>query len=623
MIRLTEFMKLLRDNKRIWFWAVLGAIVAGILYVGPQIVIRKAVEASGRSYVLPQFTRLDDGGDGYLQFAREIYDGHFPPKDLFLDQSLPNIYPPLPPLILSAFIFVTQGDVVTGYLVALFVIPALIFLLFFWLGWMLFERKLTWAVFIGFLGILTPIPLITSQIFFSLDNFVNIFLKNFYPGINTLLPLLFWSRIDYPLLTSLVYLPAIALTVIFLEKPRPLIALTASAVSGLLFYTYFHIWSYWLVVGVIFAGGALVLLRKERTLLRNLFLMVFVVFLISLPYFFNQFTLSRLPSYGEYINRLGIERGSFFRWEAWPHYLLYFLLAGAVYFFLWRDSKKRKRAVFWWACLAAALVVWNAQLVLGFVPHSDHWPRSIDVILFLIILDVGSSFLHTLINRRAWLTKIAPLMVICLSLLLVVKKSNNIAKFVKPPESILTNHSFPEEQLDAWRWMNSNLREPGILSSSFVSGIYAMAFSSARPYMATGGLSPISNFEIEERFLVANKLFGVSENILEARLRDGEGLLCDFDCDRKYVDVNLRDARFLMHQLFYRDSVPSNKIPESKIGELLKRYRDLETDWKSVGAEFVYYGPFERQFSEIDFREEEDLELIYQNPTIEIYKILK
>ena len=88
----------MRINRQVILVGLL-AIAVGFLYVAPQLLIKRSVESSGRTFILSQFTNLHDGGDAYIQFAREVADGHFPPGDLFFDHSLPNIYPPLPPLI--------------------------------------------------------------------------------------------------------------------------------------------------------------------------------------------------------------------------------------------------------------------------------------------------------------------------------------------------------------------------------------------------------------------------------------------------------------------------------------------------------------------------------------------
>ncbi len=612
--------------KRYWLPAliVFCALSVGLLYVSPQLLIKNAVQESGQTFVLSQFNNLDDGGDSYLQFAREVYDGHFPPSDLYFEKKLPNIYPPIPPLLLSLFIAIAGGDISSGYLTGLFVFPAILFLLLFWLGWIIFDRNKIWSLFLALCGILTPMALHASRAFFSPELFSNIVLKNFYPGIQTLLPLIFWSRIDYPLLTNLVYLSAIAAVLIFWLRPTRKNALIAGAISGLLFYTYFHLWSYWVTIGGLLFLAAIFLLRADKERLKNFWWLAGTVLVFGAPYLLNQIKLNALPGYPDYIGRLGLSLGHNLTLSAWPHYLVYALLAFLVYRVFWKKFETKSYALFYWSVLAAAFIVWNVQLVIGFVPHPDHWPRAIDPIIFLMVFHLIYWWVNNLGQRYSINKKIVPATLILLSVLLVTKKVVNALSFIKPPERVVANHTMPADWLSAWRWLDQNTGEAKVLTDSYTTSSYLMAFSSARPYLAQGGLAPLTNFEIEERFLTANKLLGVPEKVLEGRLR-GEGPKCDFECDRNYSQSNLSDARLHIYQLFYqhRPGDLRNQIPEEKIGELLERFRKIKPDWRAVEADYVYHGPLERQFSPIDPADNGGLELAYQNSAVAIYRIKK
>ncbi|MDP1719191.1 MAG: hypothetical protein Q8L24_02080, partial [bacterium] len=62
------------SRKSFWAILVISAIAGGILYALPQIFIKERVERSGSDFTLIQFAHLDDGGDAYFQFAREVAD---------------------------------------------------------------------------------------------------------------------------------------------------------------------------------------------------------------------------------------------------------------------------------------------------------------------------------------------------------------------------------------------------------------------------------------------------------------------------------------------------------------------------------------------------------------------
>ena len=246
------------------------AVTVGGLYAAPQWLIRQAVLEQELPFVLSQFVYLHDGGDAYFQLAREVVDGRFPPYDIFFDGTKPNVSTPLPALLLAGILFIFK-DINLAYIATNFLFSAVLFLLFLLLGWVAFNGNKIWSVFMGLVGTLTPIAIHLPYAFFSADNFANIVLKNFYPGVKTLLPVLFLARVNYPLITHLIYLPAIIVFFTFWHKPRFLTAVAAGLFSGLLSYTYFHKWVYWVIVIGLSFLYVLLFNRRNRRLLRNFF----------------------------------------------------------------------------------------------------------------------------------------------------------------------------------------------------------------------------------------------------------------------------------------------------------------------------------------------------------------
>lgn len=603
-------------NKAFWLVILISALAVGLLYALPQIFIKLQVNESGNDFILSQFTYLHDGGDVYIQFAREVVDGHFPPGDLFFSERKPNIYPPLPPLILAGVIALFK-DVNTSYIAANFIFGAILFVMFYFLGLAVFEKNKLWSLFMGFVGILTPIAIHLPYGFFTPANFSNIILKNFYPGVQTFLPTLFLARIDYPLLTHLIYLPAIAAFFLFWLKPKPVYAILTGVFSGLLFYTYFHKWVYWVtVLGLLFLY-VLIFRRKDKERLRNFLILIAVIAVVSIPYFINNLQLNSLPSINEYLGRLELEVGRTFRWNAWPHFVSYALLTFLVYWNFWKKSEMKERAVLYWGFLAAAFIVWNVQLIIGFVPHSDHWPRAISPLVFLITFNLIYSW------SQKWNVRWVKIALVLLISLLVIKKIVNAAGFISLPEEQLRDYIFPKDVVSSFKWMDANLKEPRVVSTSFVNSMYLSAFTSARPFLPWGGATPISNLELEELFLKANKIFGVSNDVLEEILKGGGNLKCSEDCDWLPAKNNLTEGPSLLYSSYYRGMAdwPEKKIPDEKMAELLRRYRQLEISPEELGADYIYYGPLERSFSKADFGREFGLEISYQNESVKIYKI--
>ena len=55
----------------------------------------------------------------------------------------------------------------------------------------------------------------------------------------------------------------------------------------------------------------------------------------------------------------------------------------------------------------------------------------------------------------------------------------------------------------------------------------------------------------------------------------------------------------------------------------MERYRNTRTGWRYLDADYVYYGPLEKQISKIDLSQETKLKRIYHDESVEIYEIVK
>lgn len=130
------------------------SLLIGVLYILPPLFVKYHLEKNGGVFVLNFETYRDE--IFYLTRAHEVYDGHFPPTDPFMDSGLKNVQNPLPSLIMAAFIWIGGGDPTLAYLIAQFVFAQLSFLLFYWLGVKLVNQK-NWALLFALVGILTPI----------------------------------------------------------------------------------------------------------------------------------------------------------------------------------------------------------------------------------------------------------------------------------------------------------------------------------------------------------------------------------------------------------------------------------------------------------------------------------
>lgn len=606
-----------------------SALLVGVFYAGPQALIWRYLTENGQSFVSTQITHRGDMAQVYMPKAREVYDGHFPPTDFHTSNTsgLYTIFPALPPLMFLPFFVFSGGDANTALLLADFMLPAIIFILFFILGWVVLKNRL-WSLFLAFVGTLTPMAIHLPLGFKGWENFLNIIAKNFFPLVNTKLDKLFLDRIDDPLLTYLIFLPAIALLFYFWQKPTKKGGVWGGIFIGLLAYTYFHYW----VLMVIFAGILFiwtVVKKNHRERLKPFVFLIAALTVVLIPYLVMYLGFYNLPFSGEYINRIGTEEGRFFRlfspFSVVSDYLFYIFLAFLVWKIFYKKGKTEK-SILYWSFIISAFTVWNIQLVTGFIPVPSHFWRAIAMIVFIILFDLAYEA-----SKRVNKKYVAAGIIILISLL-SLKKAVNLAYFVNPPTQFVEagsslTYAFDSDVVESWDWINKNLpNEPRIISDSFITSYYLLSQTSARPYLATGFNTLLSNEEIAERFLVVNKLFGVSREILAYRLRGAEfgtAACVEDKCDAHSNFNQLKGTQHMFVNTFKKDTDEYRYIDEVLANELLVRYGSLEPNWQNIAAEYVYFGPWEREFGEARLFENTNLKPIYRNASVQIFEVLK
>lgn len=597
------------------------ALLVGLLYVGPHLLIRSALVGNGQPYVLIQDANYSDEINAYAPRAREVYDGHWPAGDVYFESNLPSVFPALPSLFMGSFIYLAGGNINFAYLAALFVFTGAIFLLFYWLAKILVGNK-WWSILLALAGVLTPVAIHLPRAFKSLGLFADIVLKNFYPFVQTPLHKLFFARFDDPLLTYPIYLLAIITLILFWRESSRRRAIWAGAFAGLLFHDYFHYAFYWITVLVLLFLYLLIFKRGEPewTLrlssgqVKNFIILLAVAALVASPYFINYLRFNGLAWAQDYVYRIGTEVGRGIRFAfVWFDYLFYTIVGAWVYFTYWKqsDESRKSKAILFWAFLLAAFLVWNVQLATGFVPYPHNWRRAISPVLLVTIV----SLLAETFNRRQFgpaVKKSVVAVLIVATALLLIKKINNVLAFVKPTEQVLNEYTFNPNIADSWRWINKNLpAEPKIFSPSFQTSTYLTTYTSARPFLVIGANTPASNYDIEERYLITRKLFNYSNNLVRDRLNGSE--------DYFY----LYSSYFRQKSFDYAFTSSDKHITPEGVGELINRYQSLEASWDDIDADYVYYGPWEKEVAKYDFAADKRFESLYKNPEVEIYRIAR
>lgn len=134
----------------------ISSLIVGLFYIWPPLIINQYLQKAGQPFVLNFNIHRDELF--YMSRAREIYDGHWPPTDLHFTEQTSTVLNPFPSLIMAGALKLFRGNPNTAYLALIFMVPAILFVIFFWLG-QYFFNDFRWALFFAYVGILTPIAL--------------------------------------------------------------------------------------------------------------------------------------------------------------------------------------------------------------------------------------------------------------------------------------------------------------------------------------------------------------------------------------------------------------------------------------------------------------------------------
>lgn len=617
------------------------AIFVGVLYVSPELLIWKKLNDLGKPYVAIQLTHHGDEALGTISRFREIYDGHFLTGELYLDKNAPPVFGPIQIMswLMAGFIFLFKGNINASYLFATFVLPPVIFLLFYWLGKVISSSRL-FSVFFALLAVLTPISRALPRSFESVSLFLNNIGKYFIPLVSTPLAKLPLGRTEDPMLTFLLFVPTIAVLLLFWRKPNYKTGALLGALIGLMFNVYFHYWVFLVIVLGLIGLYSLFKFRQDKNLFKSLLVVFGILIVVTIPYWINFFNFQSLSNAQEISWRVGTDKGRTLGFlegsPSWFDYIFYVLLAGIVYRVFFKRNQKNT-AILYWLLIGAMFLAWNVQVVTGFVPASDHWARPISLFILVILFHA----VYELLRKVNY--KIVAVCLIIGSVLLVSKKVVNALIFVNPPQKFIDEKSFESRAfnpsiVESWDWINKNLpHEPKIISPSFITSIYSLSQTSARPYFISGFNTAATNQLIEERFLNTYKLFKVPPEFLRRVLEIDYSK--DFRSPEKYPDSPYPDQHtylntvetitYLYFGYYYgypgreRSETTYRFVTKEKADQLIADYSRLFLNWKDIEAGYVYYGPWEKQITKIDLSKDPDLEPLFKNEEVEIYKILR
>ncbi|MEK7629074.1 MAG: hypothetical protein AAB394_00945 [Patescibacteria group bacterium] len=605
-------MEMLLKNKLIIFLTIL----IGLLYIGPSLMIWENFNKSGNQFISIQHKKNSPEMQQYLARAREIYDGHFPPSEIYGFKQVSTVQNILPPTLFASLVFLFRGNINLAHLGALFLFSAIIFILFNWLGHIMFNSRLK-SLFFALIAVLTPVVNIAkeSPFFGSFIDFKLRFINSFLPFVMTQFNQLPLDRFDEPLLTYPIYLSAIIFFIIFWQNPRMVTAIFSGFFAGLLYYTYFHHWVYWTTVLGILYLYVLFFKGKDKSLTRNYLILFGVLAVTIIPYFINYFSFVQTSGSQYFSLKVGAMHGRYFgiTGENIIDYVLYALLGILVYLMYWQ--KDRHKAVLFLGFILSMFAVWNIQLITGIVPIEAFFRRTLAPLIFLILFNLFYDLVVKLEIKWPQTRKYVAMILITLVVFVITKNVVNmylISCCTQP--HIIEYNKLPDGILNSWNWINGHLEhEPKIISSSILTSLYLPGYTSARPFLPTAYLTLLSMEETDRRYLESQKLFAVNDDALR-----------NIDLDMVYGFYFLARYGSFSNYFPNADNTIIDQKKAEKVEELMRLYKDMAVfRWKDVNADYVYVGPWEKETVGRDFSKDKNIELVYQNSFVEIYRILR
>jgi hypothetical protein len=435
----------------------------------------------------------------------------------------------------------------------------------------------------------------------SFYGFFSIFERGFNAGL---------SRIFVPA----VYLPVLFLFFIFLLKAtsdgRKKYIVPAGIFFGLCFYTYFYYWIFAVAVVVCFIFLLLLAGEKKRFFdALNVFVLGAI---ISVPLWIKMIYLRSFPAYGEYALRVGRETGRFVRWESADLYIFIGLLICFLAYY-WRKTKS-VLAIFTISLLLCVIAVLNMQLVTGFNIQPDHWGSRLNVYIVSFSLLASAHLLSAkLKSERARKYFNFSLGVLVVAGLITGFLAQTVRASVKYNDYMAEKNVYT-----ALQWMNENTERGSVVATpSLYMNFIIPIVTHNNIYFPPSCRSMASEAEILQRFYETSAIFGVKSGYLEY----GMGLAAKTRFAWRDADY----GKFLFCDT-YLNGPEKTAIPKDTARRILAAQEKFNIADKGAArfifrADYLFYGPEERVMGRFDTRNYKNLEEVYSNDAVKIYRI--
>jgi len=380
-------------------WAILLALIAGIIVAFPQFYLRYDNQAVYQG--IEEIGTEDE--IAWLSRVREVYDGHPLLNNPYLKEGKndPYLYQPLGSNIIASLGKLFTLDINNAILLSRFLFPFLVFLLVYGFVLLFTKQKIT--------------ALATSS-FFMLGNclFARKAIFQILQGDSPSATYLNYTRPVNPLMTHFFFFGFLLCFWLFLEKKQWRWGILSTLILGLSFYDYFYTWTF--LFAFLGASIAIFILRKRWHDAKRIGLVLSGALLIALPFFLNLYRATLHPNYAEVSQRFIVEGKGIVLGLAVPLLLVMFLLCF--------PRKQKEQYFFGLALVIAPFIVLNQQLITGKILMTDHYHWYFHLPLAMIFLLMISFFWISKLNRPM-LQRIFAILIIVSSILTSLLVQNN------------------------------------------------------------------------------------------------------------------------------------------------------------------------------------------------------
>lgn len=576
----------------------LVSIIVGVINLTSILSIKKTVEGNGDVFLpIQSETTFSDELILYATYSKKIYKNFSPVNDFYFEKYQNENFPaPMLSHYFHAPLFFVSEDVTDVFLLGSFIFSVIFFFLFYFLGKILFKDDL-WSIFFASLASLA-IMLVKGFVFSLVYNSFTV-LSLFIPFLNNNYINDRMFAFPDPSLTLPFYLGAVISIILFIQETSSKKAVVTGFLAGFLFYIYTFYAAF--ICTIVCLYSLFCFIKKDKQKIKHCLILLATVFIVSIPYIWGIYSFFQFEHAQEISQRIGMDHGRFFRTLVWKQYLTYIIFFIVNYFVFKKEYYKKY--IFYNISFLAMVICHNVQLILGFVPHPDHWYRTFSPILFFNAFDI----LYHVVAREKRIKLIFRFVVGLLILLLFCSR---IVHIIFPPDSlekVVKNYSFDKEVYSSYEWIGDN--EYKLISPAYLTSYYTLVYTSSVPYLATTFGSLASNWELEQRLIEVLKLFNVENTRVSDMLNDKETLI--------HLSASYYKDQSFNFSLTTRDF----SMDKDKKNSIMDRYEKLDIDWSDYDGYYVYFGPFEKEIIR-DYEFDNDVfDLVYENKKVNIYKI--